>query len=191
MIRIAITPTHIADNECQYLSCVFDAGWDWLHIRHPLASESDMRQLLDHIDSKCLPRVKLHSHPQLIEEYGLGGVHLNARMPSTTLDHQRYSISRSCHSIGELTMESNRNLDYVTLSPIFDSVSKAGYRAAFSDAQLNDLPSQPRVIALGGVTPQHIDRLCRHKFAGYAVLGYLAQAESPDDLTRLLNQFNK
>lgn len=191
MIRIAITPTHIADNECQYLSRMLDAGWDWLHIRHPYASESDLRQLLDHIDSKYLHRVKLHSHPQLVEEYGLGGVHLNARMPSTTLDRQRYSISKSCHSIGELTMDINRNLDYVTLSPIFDSVSKVGYRTAFSESQLNDLPSRPRVIALGGVTPQHIDRLRRHKFAGYAVLGYLAQAENPDDLTRRLNEFNK
>ena len=41
--------------------------------------------------------------------------------------------------------------DYVFLSPIFDSVSKQGYQAAFEPAELRALlPAPCPVIALGG-----------------------------------------
>ena len=63
--------------------------------------------------------------------------------------------------------------DYVTLSPIFDSISKKGYRSAFTASileELNDI-ARPLVIALGGVTPDRLAELKRFNFAGYAVKG--------------------
>ena len=61
----------------------------------------------------------------------------------------------------------------MTLSPIFDSISKPGDRGRFSREelmQLNDIAS-PRVISLGGITPGLLAEIDGIGFAGYAVKG--------------------
>lgn len=189
MIKIAITPQHTFPDEYLYIPRVLDAGWQWLHLRHPFLSEEEMRTLIESIDGRYYSKIKLHSYPGLVEEYQLGGVHLNSRMPSVNLDPAFYSISRSCHSIGEVRSQLNREMDYVTLSPVFDSLSKQGYQGQFNADQLADIPSTPPVIALGGITPERVQELAKYHFAGYAVLGYLAQATSPDNLSTLLSHF--
>lgn len=190
MIRIAITPEDIRDYEPLYIQCVLDAGWDWVHLRHPALNKEQMRSLIESIDPKYYPRLKSHSHPRLVLEYGLGGFHLNSRIPEVGLDPKPFSLSRSCHTLDEVASAKNSSMDYVTLSPIFDSVSKAGYLAAFSPEELTALPSTPRVIALGGVTPERLPQLGQYQFAGYAVLGYLAKAKSIEQLKTLLSEFN-
>ncbi|MDE6309835.1 MAG: thiamine phosphate synthase, partial [Muribaculaceae bacterium] len=147
MIKLAITSQLPRDNEHLFIERVIDAGWDWVHLRHPVASEEELRTIIERIDPLYYRRIKLHSFPQLVTEYKLGGVHLNSRVPSTDLDPQQYSISRSCHTISELHSPENKALDYVTLSPIFDSVSKQGYKGTFDADELSQIPHQPRVIA--------------------------------------------
>lgn len=188
MIKIAITPENRLADEQIYIRSVIDAGWQWVHLRHPSSTEDEMRRLIESIDRQCYPKIKLHSFPHLVEEYHLGGFHLNSHTPSTHLNPNLYSISRSCHCIEELNY--CKGFDYVTLSPIFDSLSKQGYHSNFTLQQLASLPSSPKIIALGGITPERISELSQYNFAGYAVLGYLAKATSPDQLTTLLSQFN-
>lgn len=190
MIKIAITPAYTRKNEHLYIARVLDAGWDWVHLRHPYLSEEELRKIIDTINPIYYPKIKLHSYPHLVEEYKLGGVHLNSRMPAANIDAQRYSISRSCHSISEVLSANNYGFDYVTLSPIFDSISKEGYKSVFNVEQLAKIPSIPKVIALGGITPNRIEQLKQYNFAGYAVLGYLAQANSLQQLSSLLSEYN-
>lgn len=190
MIKIAITPASTRKNEHLYIAQVLDAGWDWVHLRHPSLSEEELRKIIDTIDPIYYPKIKLHSYPQLVEEYSLGGVHLNFRMPVANIDARRYSISRSCHTISDVLSTENKELDYVTLSPIFDSISKEGYKSDVNAEQLAQIPSTPKVIALGGITPNRIEQLKQYNFAGYAVLGYLAQATTLQQLSSLLSEFN-
>ncbi len=189
MIKIAITPQLPLSDERIYVSQVLEAGWDWVHLRHPSLSEEALRKIIETIDPKYYSRIKLHSYPTLVENYRLGGVHLNARMPVAALDPEHYSISRSCHSVVELLSPENAAFDYVTLSPVYDSVSKEGYCSNFNADQLVQIPSNPRVIALGGITPQRIPELSNYNFAGYAVLGYLANASSPQQLSERLSEY--
>ena len=66
-------------------------------------------------------------------------------------DNRAWTVSRSLHSLAEL--RSSSGLEYAFLSPIFDSISKQGYKAAFEEEKLrqaladNSVP----VIALGGL----------------------------------------
>lgn len=57
----------------------------------------------------------------------------------------------SLHSLQELS-EDLQGLDYAFLSPIFDSISKPGYTAAFDAEALRDALSKATcpIIALGG-----------------------------------------
>ncbi len=190
MIRIAITSEDLRVDEPVYIQCVLDSGWDWVHLRHPRLNGEQMRFLIEAIDPVYYPRLKLHSHPKLVKECGLGGFHLNFRTPEVDLSPAKYSLSRSCHTLAELQSPDVDAMDYVTLSPIFDSVSKQGYHAAFTPDELALLPSVPRVIALGGITPERVPQLQKYPFGGYAVLGYLANAKSTEELKKLISEFN-
>jgi thiamine-phosphate pyrophosphorylase len=103
------------------------------------------------------------------------------------------TLSRSCHSIEELT--DGQRYDYLFLSPIFDSISKKGYRSAFSPEQLTKAGKEgvinEKVIALGGITPEKKTAIKDWNFGGIAVLGFLWQeptiAGVIRQLTRLRN----
>lgn len=173
-IRIFITPEDIEPDEPRRIADVLDAGWDYVHLRHPAASLRDMRTLIEAVPQRYHGRLRLHGHFSLAAEFNLGGLHLNRRCPAPP-DFYTGPLSRSCHSIEEATAADG--CDYVTLSPIFDSISKPGYHAAFADADLRRLNhiSRPLVIALGGITPQRIALLQDYNFAGYAVKGAIDQ----------------
>ena len=169
-MRIFITPEEITPEEPAMVVRVIDEGWHMVHLRHPAASLSEMRRLLEAIPQRCHGRLRLHGHFALAAEFNLGGLHLNGRCPEAPAFY-RGPVSRSCHSIDEVRAAAG--CDYVTLSPIFDSISKPGYRGRFSREelmQLNDIAS-PRVIALGGITPGRLAEIDGIGFAGYAVKG--------------------
>lgn len=168
--KIYITPEEPSAEEPRLIMELLERGWTMAHLRHPDATLRQMRQIIESIDQRFHGRLRLHGHFTLAAEFNLGGLHLNKRCP-TPPDFYSGPVSRSCHSIKEVSESSG--CDYVTLSPVFDSVSKPGYHAAFSPDELDSLNElrEPDVIALGGVTPERVDLLRRWNFAGYAVKG--------------------
>ena len=75
----------------------------------------------------------------------------------------------------EEVIERKPTMNYVFLSPIFDSISKQGYRSAFDHATLKKAAHEGiidhKVVALGGVTRQRISLLAEYGFGGAAMLG--------------------
>lgn len=173
-LRIFITPEEIAPDEPELIARVLDQGWHMAHLRHPAASLTDMRRLIEAVPQRYHSRLRLHGHFSLAAEFNLGGLHLNARCPQAPAFYSG-PVSRSCHTIEEVV--ASTDCDYVTLSPIFNSISKPGYHAAFSHEQLASLNhiSAPRIIALGGITPDTVKALEPYRFAGWAVKGAIHQ----------------
>ena len=126
-------------------------------------------RLLTLIPEQYHKRIVVHGHFYLKEEFRLKGIHLNLRNPNAP-DHYKGHISCSCHSLEEVA--ESRELDYVFLSPVFDSISKQGYASHFSEEQLRG-HVDARVMALGGVTAGKIPWLADVGFGGCAFLGYL------------------
>ena len=97
-------------------------------------------------------------------------------------DGRRFSLSRSCHSLEEIR-DNLAVCDYLFLSPIFDSISKQSYGAAFDRKELEQAAArqllQGKVYALGGVCAENIGTLLQIGFHGAAVLGDLWQAAVP------------
>lgn len=189
MIRIAITPEATGDRrEAREITAVLDAGWDRVHLRHPGASLVDVRRIIDDVPVEYHRRLVLHGHFDLLYDYNLGGVHLNSRCPVAP-SHFRGMVSRSCHTLSEIAMQSGMN--YVTLCPVFDSISKAGYRSPFSPEDLSrvgSLGSTP-VIALGGVTPERLPEIVKYGFSGYAVLGSLPWGKGRNEIVSILEKY--
>ena len=155
-----------------------------LHLRRPDWSRPQMAAWLHQMPAAWRPRVVVHGFPELVAEFGLGGCHLTATARAAghrpTLPPGA-TLSTALHTLAEVQAEAPA-YDYVLLSPIFDSISKSGYAAAFSleavARELRQLP-QARVLALGGVTAAHLPRLQAAGFAGAAVLGTVWQAPNP------------
>ena len=139
-----------------------------------------MEEYLSAIDGKYMSRVALHDHFEMAQRFGVGGLHLNSRndaLPSGWSGR----VSRSCHSFDEVLAVKDA-LDYCFLSPIFDSVSKIGYKMGFSESELRQKRAEgvidSKIFALSGVTLDNVQVVESLGFGGCAVLGYLWQYKS-------------
>lgn len=190
---VVITSEPFAAGEAEVIRRLLDAGIDRIHMRKPGAGEEPLRRLIESLPEAYYPRLSLHDRLPLGAEYGLGGVHLNGRNPMPPAGF-RGLVSRSCHTPGELA-EHAADTDYRFLSPIFDSISKSGYRAAFSEADLHDAAAQgvidTRTYALGGVRPDLLPRVRAWGFGGAALLGCIWRDTSAEGLRRTLAEIDK
>ena len=190
---IVITSPGFLQGEADFIDRLFGHGLDRLHLRKPGADIGECRRLLDGISREWLPRIVVHDNFGLCREYGLGGVHLNGRNPMAPPNHEG-SVSRSCHSLEEISRYKGE-CDYLTLSPIFNSISKQGYMAAFGPGQLAAARDSGlidrRVIALGGVTLENIPRVKELGFGGVAILGDVWQRMADGNVDEYLTSLRK
>lgn len=190
---IVITSPGFLQGEADFIDRLFNHGLDRLHLRKPGAGIGECRRLLDGISREWLPRIVVHDNFGLCREYGLGGVHLNGRNPMAPPNHEG-SVSRSCHSLEEISRYKGE-CDYLTLSPIFNSISKQGYMAAFEPGQLAAARDSglidSRMMALGGVTLENIPRVRELGFGGVAILGDVWQRMADGSVDEYLASLRK
>ena len=146
---------------------------DLIHIRKPNCEISELEDLIQSIPIECRNRLVLHDHHELAIKYHLFGVHLNSRNPKPPKGWKG-SISKSCHSLEEVK-EWKEKCNYVSLSPIFDSISKKGYLSAFTSEEIKNAKRDgiidEKVLALGGVTFERLDEVKELGFGGGMILG--------------------
>ena len=149
------------------------ANVDLIHLRKPESTSDEMERLICEIPKEYHKRLVLHDHHHLAAKYVLYGVHLNSRNPLPP-EGWKGSVSRSCHSFEELKEWKDR-CNYLSLSPIYDSISKQGYNSAFSREQIEKAIAEGiidnKVLALGGVTFDKIEEVERLGFGGAMILG--------------------
>ena len=172
MRLLAITRPELYVEEVREAIYLLDNVVDILHIRKPNATVEQVEHLVCALQ-KYRDRVVLHDHFDLAVKYSLRGVHLNSRNGVVPTGF-RGTISRSCHTAEEV-VRYKAECDYVFLSPIFDSISKEGYRSAFADDELEALRDSGvidnKVYALGGITMDNLQRIKSLGFGGAAMLG--------------------
>lgn len=175
MLTIAITQPYAIDKEDVTIRHLLANGFDIVHLRKPDADIDYCRKLLERLTLSERTSIVVHDYAALYEEYALRGIHLNRNVVSYP-PHYLGLRTRSCHTLEEVTKYKNE-CDYLFLSPIFDSISKRGYRSKFSHEELfsasNDGIIDNKVIALGGVTPDKVDYLKSLHFGGVAMMGAL------------------
>lgn len=168
--------------EAAQLVDLLKAGADVVHLRKPQATIEQCARLLDELPEEWHGRIVVHDHFELLRDYGLKGVCLNGRRATVPAGLNPGAVCCGCHSLAELCAKkavadagAGKPFEYMFLSPIYDSISKNGYVAAFDARQL-DAAAQSgliddRVVALGGVTADKLSQLERWHFGGLAVLG--------------------
>ena len=183
MHLIVITRPDFFPEEVPLVCRLFEAGLERLHLRKPDASRETLAAWLDAVPQQWRCRIVLHDHHDLALQYGLGGIHLNRRHTTVpdAMDPKHFTLSRSCHSLQEIRQH-KAACDYLLLSPIFDSISKQGYAAAFSPEELAEAKQEGllynNVYALGGVSFERLREVKEMGFGGAAMLG--AVWDDPD-----------
>lgn len=172
---IAVTPPGIMPHEHRAIELLCRNGIGYVHVRKPDADEATMREYLSAFAPEVRARLSVHYHHRLALETGCGGIH---ESKGNTVGHQgHFRKSKSCHSVREV-MEHRKGFEYLFLSPVFDSISKEGYRAAFDPDGLQRFLRHPQtplrnVVALGGICADNAPKAREMGFAGIALLGAL------------------
>lgn len=160
MKLILLTRPDFFSGEADTINALFAAGLPILHLRKPQATAEQKEALVAQIAPAYRDRIVMHNHDL-----------------------------HSCHTLDEVRTKKehipmlNSQWSYLFLSPIFDSISKRGYRAAFTDDELRqahrDGIIDDNVIALGGITPSNASKALDLGFGGVAVLGDIWMSDSP------------
>lgn len=182
---LAITTPRVEDDDVRLIRGLIRCGIDTLHLRKPDATVDDCRSLLQELTEHERKRIIVHDYPELYDEFSLKGIHLNGKVRCLPEGYTG-SRTRSCHTFEEVIRYKDA-CDYVFLSPIFDSISKVGYKAGFSKEELQEASAQgiidEKVVALGGVTFDSIPYLKHLGFGGVAMIGALYNAKALEYLT--------
>lgn len=138
-------------NEVSLINDEMTSGnWDVFHLRKPSWSDDEVMRLFNGLSDEIKAKTVLHSN-----------------------------FKGSCHSFEEVE-SFNKDVTlsgvegYCFLSPVFDSISKQGYKANFDKEELKNFLKKDRnikVIALGGVTKENYSELIGLGFDGGAFLG--------------------
>ncbi|MBF0433234.1 MAG: thiamine phosphate synthase [Fibrobacteria bacterium] len=172
--------------EHDILLSLFEEGLPVLHVRKPGYGREQYENWISCIPEKYHKCLVLHNYWDLANKYAVKGIH----GCSEDFPVKNRSRSCSCHSFNEL-LQLTHNYDYCFLSPVFNSISKKGYRAAFSHSDLSKFlmhyGSRISVVALGGIDEANIMQVREMGFDGAAVLGALWENSGRDAVVN----FNK
>jgi thiamine-phosphate diphosphorylase len=182
MELIVITHPQMLPDEAAIVNELFAHGLTRLHVRKPEATEPELRALLEQIDQQFRNRIALHQHHALATALGITGLHFTesnrlAQSPEAfqSLKQNGHTLSTSLHEPADLEKLSHC-FDYAFLGPVFDSISKTGYKAALaSNFKLKKYGFSGKVIALGGINQANLSSIARMGFDGAAVLGTIWQ----------------
>ena len=164
---------------------VFAAGGRWLLVREKDLEPEAHRTLVRNILTIARPygaSVMISADGTAVRATGAAGVHLpdggdvaaaRAELGAGAL------IGFSAHDAQGAGAAVAAGADYVTLSPIFPSISKPDYGPVLGLAVLREVTAQLPVLALGGVTAETVSDCLDAGAAGVAVMGAVMGAPDP------------
>ena len=169
----------------QVAEAVFAAGGRWLLVRERDLAVAALLALVRKILAIARPfgaSVMISADVAAVKATGAAGVHLpdgsdvaaaRAALGAGVL------IGSSAHDKAGAWAAAEAGADYVTLSPIFPSISKPDYGPALGLAALREVAARQPVLALGGVTHETVSQCLDAGAAGVAVMGAVMGADDP------------
>jgi len=201
MQLLLLTPPVTSGNELPLVTHFLQCGLDRLHIRKPSYSSDDYRDYINAIPAAFHNRLVIHGAFGLVQSFPGMGIHLrsshhlDAGLVQELKQLRPASCSTSFHSWREI-MENEDDYTYAFISPVFDSISKKGYKAAIDLAGHRELKQWgaaqkkqlPHIVGLGGVDASTIDHLQENGFEGAAILGAIWESADPVSAFNALQQ---
>jgi thiamine monophosphate synthase len=179
---LIITPEKPVSDEGLLINALFEAGLELLHIRKPGYGINEVRNLINSVSVNFHPRIIIHNHYELLQDFNLKGIHLSEKVREEDPVKQTMKVvSTSFHKLENIINES-RHFEYAFLSPIFSSISKQGYQPSLNIQQIKDFLAHTvpfPIIALGGITDENVMQVRKMGFSGAACIGYIWESQNP------------
>lgn len=188
---IVYTSEQLIKDEIFYLNDLLASGLSQLHLRKPKTPKYVLENLIMNIDPRQHHKLVIHSHYDLLDKYQLKGIHFtkkflekshpwNFKTLIEASKFKKYTLSKGIHSIEELDNLENF-YDFVSLSPVFDSISKENYIGKIEEfrAFYNHKNYNVAVYALGGINLDNF-HICKEMgFDGAIFMGSIWKQNSP------------
>ncbi|KUJ60316.1 thiamine monophosphate synthase [Flavobacteriaceae bacterium CRH] len=183
---IVITNPSSIEDEINIINSLFEEGLSLLHIRKPEFSEYEMASFIHQIKLEHRSKLVLHNHHQMAEDFGINRFHFSEKERKNEVGHPakfskpcRYN-STSTHSIEDFNSLEN-DFDYAFLSPVYTSISKQNYhpKTNLFEALKSRTNFNTKVIALGGIDSENIEKTLENGFDDVALLGNIWNDKNP------------
>jgi len=159
-------------------------GVDAIYLRDMQESSLDQGRLLTALRERLGHDVALQINGDPATARSLGaGLHLRERDPLPAADRDCVSqggrlLGRSVHSPGSAA--ASLGMDYLLAGHVYPSASKPGREPLGLDGLRAIVDAAPcPVLAIGGITPEHVADVVRAGARGVAVIGAIAAADDP------------
>ena len=176
MLIVISNPVIIAQ-EAEYINALFDEGLECLHLRKPRVRSDEIKKLLDEIDPINYEGISLHQHHFLSEEYSIRRLHFPEAIRKEKSDEHFYELkerglvlSTSIHDLEDKT-KLPCCFNYCLFGPVFDSISKQGYKSVTGEDFTIPDQHSVKIIAVGGINENNLTKAQHMGFDGVAVLG--------------------
>ena len=184
-----ITQPDLMANEASIINELFTEGLTTLHLRKPKWTNDQLLAMLGDIHEHFHERLVLHQMHHLAKEYGVKGVHLKSTERAAKNEEQleewidEYKergckISTAIHSLPEIDELEDR-FDLLTVSPIFESISKPGYRSEIDWLTILKERDLSKLMAIGGINGENIEKLFNIKFSACGAMGVIWEEGNP------------
>lgn len=174
-------------NEMDIIHGLFEAGMELFHIRKPDMPQSELTHYISQIDPQYHSKIVLHQYFEIARGFNIHRLHFTER---ARIDFENIRVSfpidvnwifsASTHSIEDFNALS-RMFQYAFLSPVFESISKPGYKPDFDMTTILRKREnfQTRLVGLGGINSSNCAQLYKAGFDDAAMLGSIWNAGRP------------
>lgn len=194
-VILQTTPLFFTEED-KIITALFEEGLDVLHVHKKQAQPILYERLLSLIPEQYHQQIVMQEHFYLAEEYNLQGIHLTRRNPNPP---ENYSgrLSHCAYSLEDLQKKKNKDLQYISLKYVFDSIS--GLESShYSIQDLQDAARKGivdrKTIAQTGINKDNISIVKDLGFGGILLCGDIWQRFNPhsgQDFRDLIGEFRK
>ena len=171
-----------------------EAGCRWIMVRGktaPAAAVEDAVSAALKISRAHDGWVYVNGHPEIVSRMGAHGLHLPwgwSVSRSKEIVGGDVPIGVSAHSMEEAVQAYRAGADYITLSPIYKSISKEGYGRVLGLDELGKVVKRVGipVLALGGISPGRAQPCLEQGARGVAVMGAVILSADPYKVVKML-----
>lgn len=177
MELLVISSPRQVNNEANIINQLFKSGLQYFHIRKPEDSMEQVRTLISGIDPEFYSRLSIHQHHGLADEFKIKRLHFTeseqkkqSRNAISRLIDKGFILSASIHDLNQLP--SLQDFKYLLFGPVYDSISKPGYKSKLERGfKIHKINQTPLIIAVGGIWVDNLEDCKKMNFDGAAVLG--------------------
>lgn len=190
---IIVSSPEMFENEPAVINQLFAAGLNLFHLRKPEAGEKELSDLLTSISEEYRPRVVLHQHHQLAKEFDIHRIHFKEaeRMKLAESDYRSMEKTDLVYSTSVHSSEAFQALSevfrYAFFGPVFESISKPGYKPEKETKADFAKHKSTKLIAIGGITQANASSVFDKGVDGVAVCGTIWQSGNKVEAFEKLN----